>query len=59
MRDGLLSKKLREELSRDPLFPLLDEEFYPALDRRHRKLIDMIEMCGQHNGGIEKILVGW
>jgi len=58
MRGGILGNKLREELARDPLFPVLDDEFYVAINRRVEKIVNLFEKCAQHNGGFGNVLVG-
>ena len=58
LRPGQLSDRLRLELSRDPLAPLLEEAWYPALERRLVGIIKMIDQCTAAVGGLEHMLVG-
>ena len=56
-KGGLLSRRLRQELSTDPLAPLLNEKYYTAVDRRLQKVIDMVNKCAAANGW-QNVLVG-
>lgn len=50
VRGGLLTKRLRESLSKDPIAPILDPVWYQALQRRLKIILDMIERCISANG---------
>ncbi len=58
-RRGLLTRRLKQDLSSDPIAPiLLEDGYFTAIDRRLDKIIKVVENCAKANGGWEKILVG-
>ena len=45
LKDGRLTKKLGALLSRDPLAPVLEDSWYPALERRLKLIISKLDKC--------------
>lgn len=43
--DSRLGDKMRASLSKDPLNPVLTEDFFPALDRRLNQAVDVLNQC--------------
>lgn len=56
MQNGLLKKKLQESLSKDPIAPILDNAWYPALERRLKIVLQVMDRCLVANGP-EAVLV--
>lgn len=52
-----LGEELQYRLSRDPLHPVLFDDWYMALDRRLDLILNMMEKCAKANGGWDKVLV--
>jgi len=50
MQNGLLRKKLQEALSTDPIAPILDNAWYPALERRLKIILQVMDRCIAANG---------
>jgi len=46
----LLSKRLRASLDKDPVAPVLEAAWYPALERRLVIILNMVERCIAANG---------
>ena len=55
--DGNLTRELRTRLNKDPIAPILIEEWYPVLERRYKRLMDEIDNCAKANGGLENVLI--
>lgn len=45
LKNGVLSKVLRQVLKQDPISPILAEQHYPALDRRVTIVLEKIQTC--------------
>lgn len=56
VRGGLLVKRLRDSMSKDPIAPILDPVWYQSLQRRLKIILDMIERCISANGA-DSVLV--
>jgi len=54
---NILSKRLKKSLEKDPLSPILDDNWFRALERRLKIILDTIDKCAKANGGLEKILI--
>jgi len=50
VQGGILSKKLRRALDRDPIAPILEPAWYPALERRLKIILALVERCIAANG---------
>ena len=57
LKPGDLSKKLKKLLDADPIAPVLEPAWYPALERRLAKIKENMERCAQENGGFTNVLV--
>ena len=55
--ERFFSRRLLQALSIDPIAPILDDKWYPVLQRRLTKVISTIEKCAKANGGIDNVLV--
>ena len=44
-------------MAKDGLSPLMDEVWFPVVERRLRKIIGLIKECAKVNGGLENVLV--
>jgi len=50
VQGGALSRKLRRALDRDPIAPILEPAWYPALERRLKLILALVERCIAANG---------
>jgi len=50
VQGGILSRKLRQALSRDPIAPILEPAWFPALERRLKIVLALVERCITANG---------
>ena len=57
-RDNQLTRDLKRSMKQDRLAPVLVEQWFPALERRLKKIQHTIQECARLNGGINNILVG-
>ena len=56
VQGGILTKKLRKALDRDPIAPILEPAWFPALERRLKVVLALVERCIAANGR-SKVLV--
>lgn len=56
LEDGVLSRVLAEILAKDPISPILNDTHLSSLDRRLKKLLEVIETC-IHKHGQSKVLL--
>ncbi|KAK2174925.1 hypothetical protein NP493_767g01026 [Ridgeia piscesae] len=54
--EGRLTSRLRQALSQDPLAPILDGAWFPALERRLKSIFQMLDRCVEANG-FDKVFV--
>lgn len=58
-----LGKLLKFSLSQDPLYPVITDEFYEALDRRLAQFMDEIDKCitthGKQTVLVEKMALNY
>ena len=47
---GSLSRQLRQALDRDPIAPVLQPAWFPALERRLKLILALVERCIAANG---------
>lgn len=45
LKDGRLTKKLKALLKTDPLAPVLEKVWYPALERRMKLILTTLDRC--------------
>lgn len=50
VQGGILTKKLRKALDRDPIAPILEPAWFPALERRLKVILALVEKCITANG---------
>jgi len=50
VQGGILSRKLRQALDRDPIAPILEPAWFPALERRLKIVLALVERCIAANG---------
>ena len=50
VQGGILSKKLRQAIDRDPIAPILEPAWYPAVERRLKIILALVERCIAANG---------
>jgi len=55
-QSGSLTRKLRRALDRDPIAPILQPAWFPALERRLKVVLALVERCIGANGR-SKVLV--
>lgn len=53
---GRLTSRFRQVLSQDPLAPILDGVWFPALERRLKSIFQMLDRCVDANG-FDKVFV--
>jgi len=56
VQGGILSKKLRQALDSDRIAPILEPAWFPALERRLKIVLALVERCIAANGR-SKVLV--
>ena len=56
LKNGVLSEALKKIMEREPIAPILDEDHYPAMDRRISYILDTVEECVEKYGR-EDVLV--
>ncbi|CAH1799751.1 unnamed protein product [Owenia fusiformis] len=56
-KENKLSDALRDALKEDPLYPILVEQHYQAIDRRYNKIMDTFDKCAQAQKGYASILL--
>ena len=56
LQGGTLATKLRRALDRDPIAPILEPAWFPALERRLKVILALVERCVAANGR-SKVLV--
>ncbi|XP_025113592.1 LOW QUALITY PROTEIN: glycosaminoglycan xylosylkinase-like [Pomacea canaliculata] len=56
LRDGVLSRVLKEVLRSDPIHPVLIDSHFLALDRRLKKVLQELDTCVQTTG-LDNVLV--
>ena len=57
LKPGDLTKKLKKLLDADPIAPVLEPAWYPALERRLAKIKETMKECAKANKGFEHVLV--
>jgi len=50
IQGGILSKKLRQAIDHDPIAPILQPAWFPALERRLKIILALVERCIVANG---------
>jgi len=50
VQGGSLTRNLRKALDRDPVAPILEPAWFPALDRRLKVILALVERCFTANG---------
>ena len=56
VQGGSLTRRLRQALDRDRIAPILEPAWYPALERRLKLVLSLVERCIAANGR-SKVLV--
>ena len=56
-RDGELSARWKASMDTDPLAPIMDDAWIYIIERRRKKILNLIKQCAYANKGLDNVLV--